>query len=541
MRSGPGRGRPLSVARQLLILQLVVFTVMAVVAGVLFVLDERREADDATGREVTEIADTFAQFPEVAVGITTNDAGGDLQVRAEEVRTSTGVDFVVVMGMNEIRLTHPTPEEIGRPYTGHTDQARAGATFTETYTGSLGPSIRAVAPVYDEADDLVGFVSVGVTRTHIWEEFVAGLPTILGVVAAGVAVSAVGAYLIARRFRRQTLGLDARQLRTLYEHHDAVLHSISEGLLVFDFESSRPRIDVVNDEARRLLDLPRTGPVPFDALPATVRDLLSRHDVRDEVHVTEGRVLLINSDAVRWDGRTLGTVVTLRDHTELRSVLGELDAVKGFADSLRAQAHESANRLHTIITMVELGRTTDAVAFATEELAMSQALIDRLTSAVREPALVALLLGKSADASDRGVELTITEDTALDSTSIMSTRDLVTLVGNLVDNAIDAARISDEPWVEVGVRQDGTTMIVEVADSGPGMSAQTLARATARGYSTKSDHHGLGLALVNGLVRKYRGSLRTEPSLGSMVVVEIPLGRTGTDDAAFAAEPGDDE
>lgn len=541
MRSGPGRGRPLSVARQLLILQLVVFTVMAVVAGILFVLDERREADSATGREVIEIADTIAQFPEIAEGIVAGDPDGDLQVQAEQVRASTGVDFVVVMGMNEIRLTHPSPEQIGLPYTGHTDVARAGGTFTETYTGSLGPSIRAVAPVYDEADDLVGFVSVGVTRTRIWEEFVAGLPTILGVVAAGVAVSAVGAYLIARRFRRQTLGLDARQLRTLYEHHDAVLHSIGEGLLVLDIESSRPRIDVANDEARRLLDLPHTGPVPFDALPATLRDLWTRHDVRDEVHVTEGRVLLVNSDAVRWDGRTLGTVVTLRDHTELQSVLGELDAVKGFADSLRAQAHEAANRLHTIITMVELGRTTEAVAFATDELAMSQALIDRLTTAVREPALVALLLGKSADASDRGVELTITEDTALESTSTMSTRDLVTLVGNLVDNAIDAARVSDEPWVEVGIRQDGTTMIVEVADSGPGMSAQTLARATARGYSTKSDHHGLGLALVNGLVGKYRGSLRTEQSLGSMVVVEIPLGRTGTGDGVLAADPGDGE
>lgn len=525
MRSGPGRGRPLSVARQLLILQLVVFTVMAVVAGILFVLDERREADDATGREVTEIADTFAQFPEVARGIAMSDAGGDLRVRAEEVRTSTGVDFVVVMGMDEIRLTHPTPEEIGRPYTGHTQPARAGETFTETYTGSLGPSIRAVAPVYDEADDLVGFVSVGVTRTRIWQEFVAGLPTILGVVAAGVAVSAAGAYLIARRFRRQTLGLDPRQLRTLYEHHDAVLHSIGEGLLVLDTGSPTPRIEVVNDEARRLLDLHRTDPVPFDALPATLRDAVTRHDVRDEIHVTEDRVLLVNSDAVRWNGRTLGTVVALRDHTELRGVLGELDAVKSLAESLRAQAHESANRLHTIITMVELGRTTEAVAFATDELAMSQALIDRLTSSVREPALVALLLGKTADASDRGVGLTITEDTALESAPPLSTRELVTLVGNLVDNAIDAARTSEEPWVEVGIRQDEATMIIEVADSGPGMSAQTLARATARGYSTKSDHHGLGLALVNGLVSRYRGTLRTEPSLGSMVVVEIPLGR----------------
>lgn len=529
----PRQHRPLSVARQLLILQLVVFTVMVVAAGALFIVDERREADRATSREVIEIAETIARFPEVAEGISAGDPAGTLQERAEEVRAATGVDFVVVMTEDAIRLTHPTPEEIGRPFTGHTEPARAGETFTETYTGSLGPSIRAVAPVYGQDDELVGFVSVGVTRQRIWQGFLDGLPTIIGVVAAGVVVSAAGAYLIARRLRRQTLGLDPRQLRLLYEHHDAVLHSIGEGLLVFGTDvSSQPRIDVINDEARRLLQLPSARAARFDDLPETLRELAGRgDDVRDEMHVTGNRVLVVNSDAVLWEGRRLGTVVTLRDHTELQNVLGELDSVRGFAESLRTQAHESANRLHTIVTMVELGRTDEAVSFATHELAMSQSLIDRLTTAVREPALVALLLGKTSDASSRGVALTVTEDTALESTPPMSTGDLVTLVGNLVDNAIDASRASDDPWVEVAIRQEGSTMVVEVADSGPGMTAETLAHATQRGYSTKSDHHGLGLALVSQVVNRYRGTVHTESSLASMVVVEIPMrpGRDGTE------------
>lgn len=266
----PRQHRPLSVARQLLILQLVVFTVMVVAAGALFIVDERREADRATSREVIEIADTIARFPEVAEGISAGDPVGTLQERAEEVRAATGVDFVVVMTEDAIRLTHPTPEEIGRPFTGNTESARAGETFAETYTGSLGPSIRAVAPVYGQDEELVGFVSVGVTRQRIWQGFLDGLPTIIGVVAAGVAVSAAGAYLIARRLRRQTLGLDPRQLRLLYEHHDAVLHSIGEGLLVFGTDaSSQPRIDVINDEARRLLEVPSDRAARFDDLPET--------------------------------------------------------------------------------------------------------------------------------------------------------------------------------------------------------------------------------------------------------------------------------
>ncbi|MDO1486536.1 sensor histidine kinase [Rhodococcus rhodochrous] len=514
----------MSVAGQLLILQLVVFTVVAIVAGALIVVDERRDADEATRRSVTDIAVTAALFPEVADGLISPDPTAALQPRAEQIREATGVDFVVVVNPEGIRVTHPVPEQIGLPYTGHTDEARSGTPFTETYTGSLGPSIRTIAPVYDDGT-LVGFVSVGVTRERIAENFVRSLPGILGLVAAGLVVTAAGGYLIARRLRRQTLGLNPDQLRRMYEHHDAVLHSIGEGLLVFGTAEDSPRVDVVNDEARRLLGLPPTGPVPFDTLPETLRELALTGEARDEVHLTRDRTLVVNSDAVNWNGRRIGTVVTLRDHTELRSVLGELDSVRGFAESLRAQAHESANRLHTIITMVELGRPEEAVAFATQELAVSQHLIDRLTSAVHEPALSALLLGKIDEAAERGVELTVTDDTELGPVPIPA-RDIVTLVGNLIDNAIDASHASDDPWVEVTVRQEDSSMIVEVADSGPGMSPEVLARAMQRGYSTKSEQRGLGLALVVQVVARHGGTLRTEPSLGSMIVAEIPLGGT---------------
>lgn len=513
----------MSVAGQLLILQLVVFTVIAIVAGALIVVDERRDADEATRRTVTDIAVTAALFPEVADGLLSPDPTAALQPRAEQIREATGVDFVVVVDPEGIRVTHPVPEQIGLPYTGHTDEARSGTPFTETYTGSLGSSIRTIAPVYGDGT-LVGFVSVGVTRERIAENFVRSLPGIVGLVAAGLVVTAAGGYLIARRLRRQTLGLDPDQLRRMYEHHDAVLHSIGEGLLVFGgAPGASPQVDVVNDEARRLLGLPPTGPVPFDALPETLRELATTGEARDEVHLTRDRTLVVNSDAVNWNERRIGTVVTLRDHTELRGVLGELDSVRGFAESLRAQAHESANRLHTIVTMVELGRTEEAVAFATQELAVSQHLIDRLTSAIHEPALSALLLGKIDEAAERGVELTVTDDTELGPVPSIPARDIVTLVGNLIDNAIDASHASDDPWVEVTVRRDDSSMIVEVADSGPGMSPEVLAQAMQRGYSTKSEQRGLGLALVAQVVARHGGTLRTEPSLGSMIVAVIPL------------------
>ncbi|MFD4292257.1 ATP-binding protein [Rhodococcus sp. NPDC058532] len=515
----------MSVARQLLIVQTVALAVVVLVAGGLFAVEERRDADAATRLAVTDVAATTAQIPAVAADIVGPDPVGALQPVASAIRAATGVDFVVVMGLDEIRLTHPRPDRIGLPYTGHTEPARQGRTFTETYTGSLGPSIRAVAPVYEDTGALVGFVSVGVTRQKSWEQFRDSLPGLLGIVAIGLAVSTAGAVLVSRRLRTQTLGLSPDQLRRLYEQHDAVLRAIGDGLLVFGTSGGDgPRVDVINDEARRLLGLPADGPVSMGSLPETVRALAEDgDDARDEVHLTADRVLVVGRDAVRWEGRRIGTVVTLRDHTELRSVLGELDSVRGLAESLQAQAHESANRLHTIITMVELGRPDEAVAFATEELRLSQQLVDRVTATVADPALAALLIGKVDAAAERGVELTVTDDTALAAVPLRS-RDLVTVVGNLVDNAIDAVSGTEDAWVEVTVRQERSTVVIEVADSGPGMDPDTLARSMTRGYSTKSDHHGLGLALVAQTITRRGGTLRTEPSLGSLVVAEIPFG-----------------
>lgn len=546
-----GDGGRLSLAGQAFVLQLVVLGLVIGIGAVLAVLDARHDSDVTTSREVTDVAVTVAQAPSTIEALHTPDPTALLQPVTERTRIRTGMDFIVVMAPDRTRYTHTTPELIGQPFSGTIDRALAGQTFTETYTGTLGPSIRAVTPIYDNGR-IIGLVSAGVTRARIGDQVGTQLPLILGVAAAGLAVAAAGSFLLSRRIRRQTHGLAPDELRTMYEQHDAVLHSIHEGLVVFG--PTGERAEVVNDEARRLLDLP-AGTVVRGELPISMQRM-SSGVVRDEMHVTTDRILLVNQDVVTWERRPIGTVITIRDHTELRTVMGELDSVRGFAESLRAQAHESANRLHTVITMVELGRYREAVEFATAELQLSQALIDRLLTSVGDPALAALLLGKVNQAAERGIELTITEDTALDSTTPLSAQETVTLVGNLIDNAIDAATEGAEGWVEVTVRQQDLAMIaadgpgigaaldsavelakafdavppanedsvlyVRVADSGPGMSAETFARAAERGYSTKADHHGLGLALVHRLVDRHGGVIGTERVPESAVTVTIP-------------------
>ncbi|WP_431967983.1 ATP-binding protein [Nocardia sp. bgisy134] len=491
---------------------------MIAIAVVLAVIDARHTSDVTTEQEVTDVAVSVAHAPSTRAAVLSANPTEQLQPVTERIRVQTGMDFIVVMAPDRTRFTHTNPERIGQPFSGTIDKALAGETFTETFTGTLGPSIRAVTPVYDNDDRIVALVSAGVTRARIGDQVATQLPKILGVAGAGLAVAALGSFLFSRRLRRQTHGLAPDELRVMYEHHDAVLHSIHEGLVVF---GAGEQAEVVNDEARRLLDLP-DGIVLRGDLPVSMHHM-SWGAVRDEMHVTNDRILLVNQDVVTSQGHSLGTVMTIRDHTELRHVLGELDSVRSFAESLRAQAHESANRLHTVITMVELGRCREAVEFATAELRLSQSLIDRMMGAVGDPALAALLLGKVNQAAERGVELTISADTALDATAPLSAREAVTLVGNLIDNAIDAAADSAGAWVEVTVRQADSDLFLRVSDSGPGMSAQTFARAAERGYTTKDDHHGLGLALVHRVVTRHGGTIDArEPE--SAVTVTIPRG-----------------
>ncbi|GGG23371.1 ATP-binding protein [Rhodococcoides trifolii] len=501
-----------SVARQLFVWQLAAIVVLVALGGTLALINERHDSDAATRRQVVAIAVSLASTPSTTAAIESPDPTALLQPVTEQIRKANDVDFIVVMAPDRTRFTHTTVDLIGKPFTGNIDRALAGETFTETYVGSLGPSIRSVTPVYD-GDRVVGLVSAGLTREKITDRFVSGLPVFLGALAGALALAVVASGALSRRLRRQTLGMAPDELRRMYEHNDAVLHSIGEGLIVWD---SDDRADVVNDEARRLLNL-ADGPVKRSDLPESLQQKDSAG-----MHLTDTRILVVDEVPVMWQGRQLGTVMTIRDHTELQRVTGELDSMTTFAESLRSQAHESANRLHTVITMVELGRAEEAVEFATAELELSQHLIDRLMNTVTEPAVAALLLGKISQAAEQGVELTVTEDTALGSTG-SDPRELVTLAGNLIDNAIDASKASDQPWVEVTVRERDSHLVVQVADSGPGMNPDALGAARARGFSTKSGSRGLGLALVSQVVARHGGTLTAENSYGSVVTATIPL------------------
>jgi two-component system, CitB family, sensor kinase len=488
-----------SLAGQMLVLQLLVVAVTVAGGAVLALVQAREVLTEDAGRTASAVALSVAVSPDVLAALDEPDPSLRLQPYAERVRLATGVDFITIMRPDGTRYTHPNPAEIGKRFLGHTGRALAGETFTETYTGTLGASRRAVTPVVS-GGRVRALVSAGITIDRISARLRDQLAWGALVIALALSLGAAGTWLVTARLRRQTHGLGPVELGRIHEHHDAVLHAVREGLLLVGRDGT---LTLCNDAARQLLGLPADAEGRHVG-EMGLGELLTGAEER--VHLVGDRVLAVNSAASR-----LGTVVTVRDHTELQALTGQLDAERGFADSLRSAAHEAANRLHTVITLVELGRTEQAVALGTAELRAAQELTDRVVGSVREPVLAALLLGKSAEAAERGAELVISQDSELDDPGL-DPRELVTIVGNLIDNALDAAG-----RVEVRLRGGEEEVVIRVADDGPGPA--DLA-AFEKGWTTKGDGHGLGLALVGQAVRRLGGSIEMA---GSAFTVRLPV------------------
>ncbi|QTF73547.1 sensor histidine kinase [Arthrobacter woluwensis] len=535
-----------SIARRLFVANLLLVLTAAIAASAFAAVDIRTRSYDDAGQRTQSVAATVAASPFVVQAAVSPEPSATLQPYAEAVMRRGHVDFLTIMSPDTTRWTHANPAEIGKKYLGTVEPALRGQDFTETYTGTLGASVRTIVPVKNPSGRVVALVSAGVTVQNVDAGITWRLLAILGLAAALVTGGALVAWLLGRYLRRVTHGWGAEQLAQLFAYYESVLHSVREGVVLVD---TRGRVVMYNDQAAELLGLdspgsagspgaaasreaaqaPSSGSGPGAAAPPTVaelplepslRDLFtSGREARDEVHLAGPRLLVVNQQAAveqdsgtRSRPRRLGTVATLRDRTEIESLGSELATTRTLSDALRAQTHEHANRLHLMVSLMELGRTPEALELATRDLELGQRLADDLLGSVDEPVLAALVMGKSAEAHERGVLLELhggSTPAALD----IPVQDLVTILGNLLDNAIDAAAAAEAPrLVRLGITADEGGVTFTVQDSGAGLGEGQLERAFEFGYSTKESRHGrgVGLALVRQTVRRLDGTLEVE-------------------------------
>lgn len=549
--------RSMSIATRLFLLQLAIILGLAATAVLLSWADARADVErDAAARSIA-VAETLAQDPFVLEGALAPDPSAVLQPYAVAVMEAADVDFITIMSPAGIRYTHRDPAEIGKPFLGTIDRALAGESFTETYTGTLGPSVRGVVPVQQADGTVVALVSAGITVSNTQVALGARIATVLVAAALAVLAGALASWALSRYLRRVTQGRGAEEMGRMFAYYEGVLHAIGEGLVLQD---AARRVVLYNDRAAELLGLPplagRIGraaaPRPVDALdvPDEIRAVLTDDaPAVDEIVITATHVLVVDRDRVVAPdaARFAGTVTTIRDHTRLQELAGELATLTTLSDALRSQAHEFANRLHTMVALIELDRPAEAAALAASELELSQRLADRLLTAAEEPVLLALLLGKAAQAAERGIRFEVTVPERLEG-GLVPARELITIVGNLIDNALDAAAATPAPVVEVRVeaRTSGgdpepAELRIRVADSGSGPGdavADSLYElgTTSKRPTTSDGRRGIGLALVRQSVARLGGTITLE---GSAFTVVLPTSVAAPAAARVSAVSGD--
>ncbi|HTJ61669.1 MAG TPA: sensor histidine kinase [Candidatus Saccharimonadales bacterium] len=515
--------KPLSVSSQLLLLQVAIVAATVIIGALASYALVSSQIDDQYKQRALAIAYAVAATPDIVEAMSDAEPSKTIQPIAEAIRRSVGADFVVVANKDGIRYSHPNPENIGKRVSTDPNQTLAGDVYVGYQEGTLGRSLRAKVPI-TSGGDVIGIVSVGFLDTQLAQKLAQALPTMTLTVLLALALGIAGSLILARRIDRQTFGLGPREIAGLLEQRDAMLHGIREGVLALD---TGGRVALANDEALRLLGLPASiaGSALRDHVAdGRVRDVLEGSGSGlDQVVLAGDRTLVVNRRPVTIRGSDVGAVVTLRDRTELEAVLRELDTARDLAQALRAQAHEFSNKLHVVSGLIELGRLDDAIRFVAETSLVHQELVDLVQERIADPALAALLLAKAALASERRVEFRLANDALLPA-QVTDVRDLITVVGNLVDNAIDAASGAPDAWVEVSLHAEPGGTAVRVRDSGPGVDTHVIDEIFREGYTTKSGgaHYGIGLALVRQVAQRSGGWVRVANDGGAIFTALIP-------------------
>jgi two-component system, CitB family, sensor kinase len=543
-RVGWRRGE-LTLAAKVLLLELVVIAVLLTAVGVLSVRQSNADFSEERGAQMRSVAEYVATLPEVRGQLERVEDGlapASTTPMALAPYVDRGVSLssasdVMVVSLTGVVLAATEPSRVGE----QADLGESDALEGRGWTGDVEPddeqAVAAHAPVIAEDGSLLAIVAAEETYPSVADQVATAAPDLALFLGLGALLGLGGTWVVSRMVRRSTRGLGTTELANLADQREALLHAIREGVVGVGTDG---RVTVMNDAARTTLGLDdRPEPVgrAVDELgldPHVVALLTGEGaDVRDAVALVGTRVVVFNRGRASTGGRGIGTVTTLRDRTELVSLQSQLSSNLSITDTLRAQTHEFDNRLHTISGLVQLGEY-DEVATLVGTLTQHRADVsERVSKRLHDPAVAALVIAKHAVAEERGVTLELDPGSRLPALEPTDVADLTTVLGNLVDNAVDAAAGATEPLVELWIRCDGEadhdTVHVRVRDNGPGVPDDLREAIFVRGFSTKPEvlgGRGIGLPLVR-LICTQRGGIVTVDAAdtgGAEFLVEFPLG-----------------
>lgn len=494
-----------------------------------------RSLNDEIARRALMVAKTVAASPSVIAGVQARDVPF-LNTFAQRLAQTNDALFIVIGDRDAIRLAHPDPSRLGHSMADDDgDDGRLALEQGQAYVGrakgSLGESMRGKAPIIEpDSGNIIGIVSVGYGLDQIDNTIQRYNLVLYGVVGVVLMLTIIAAIVIAGRFKRAIFGLEPEQIGRLFQEREATLQSVREGIIAINRDGT---ITTANRAACETLglppDTPLTGQPILDVLPES--ELLSvletgEPDFDREIWL-RGRQMVVNRLPVRQGDQLTGVVASFRLRNELDQVSRRLTRIQQYADTLRSQTHEYSNKLHTIAGLIQLGATDEALALIGNEVSGHQALLSLLMDSVPDPVLAGCLLGKYNRAREMGLHLDIDPDSQMADVPERLPRDqLVSVVGNLIDNALEATRLHTGAGGRVGLSMTdlGEELIFELEDQGPGVPAHARETIFRKGVSTKGDDHGYGLHLVRQFLDRWGGSVTVEerPDGGSRFTLYLP-------------------
>ncbi len=485
---------------------------------------------DNLGGKAMNISRTVALSQIVVEGL--DGERGDQVIRdyTRSVRIATNVEFVVVFDMQGIRKSHPNEERVGQPLVGG-DENRAllGEEYISFAKGTLGPSLRAFSPVRAKDGRQVGAVVVGILLDDVENAVNKSQTIIYWATAFGLFAGLVGAVALARSVKRTLFGLEPFAIAKLLEERNSMLQSAREGVLAVDGEGI---ITVINSEAVRIFGMagltsrpigqPVEQCIPHTRLVEILRTGQAEFDQEQDIN---GVIVLTNRVPLSVKGEIVGALATFRDMTEIRQLAEELTGVNSYLEALRARAHEFLNNLHVIRGLARIKQYEKLDEYIAKILNESREEVAFVGERIKEPILAGVVLSKLSRARESGVLLIIEENSNLPLSLEQETAHcLVTVLGNLLDNAFEAVKESNDRRTDLSIHYMDGVVTIQVSDRGAGFDPAIKEQLFKKGYSTKGNGRGIGLFLVAKAVEKLGGAIEAEASMlnGAVFRVSVP-------------------
>lgn len=474
------------------------------------------------------VARTLAEQPALQHGLTLPPARNPIQAIASEVEKRNSLLFVVITDMHGIRYSHPNPATIGSHFIGDDLQpALAGKENVSINHGVLAEALRVFTPIYDDHQRQIGVVAIGISLEKVQEQISRSRWSMLWTVLFSALMGSVGTWALVRILKRILFGLEPYEISALFEQRQAMLQSIKEGVIAVDYEG---RVTLTNHAARSMLLSPddfRAGKgVPPGPLVATLREVLeSGTAIQDREIISYGRRVLCNAVPVRSHNQIIGAISTFRDKTEIDQLTQRVDGMVNYVDALRERSHEFMNKLHVILGLLQLKRYDKLQEYILQTADNYQVEIGTLQSKIQSPVIAGFLIGKINRAREAGFQLTLADECFLpDNQNEQQVMVLITVLGNLIENALDAMQGQSEGEVHVLLHYQNGVLSGEVSDDGPGIAATHIQTIFEKGFSTKGEQRGVGLFLAKQQLEQLGGTLlvESEPDVFTQFFVQLP-------------------